>query len=189
MSTLADSYAFSNIDVSEGWIGFPGDASQAGQTFKPSVSGGLVSFKVKGGRAYGTESGSMVAKLYAHTGTYGSTGVPTGSVLATSDAINASSFPHSGFDISGFGEVTFNFPTPYSVVANTAYCLCLEYTTSNYILIGGDFTSPSHAGSMFYYDGGWNAYTAGDFAFEAYVQEASGTVVKDIIGGFIPFPR
>jgi hypothetical protein len=186
MATLAANYAYTNID---GWTGFPGDSSKSGQTFKPSVSGSLVTLKVKGGRAYGTEGGNVRAELYTHTGTYGSTGKPTGSPLAVSDNIALSSISTSGFDTSGFVELTFTFSTPYSVTAGTAYCIGLVYETNNYLLIGFDWSSPSHEGNVYYWDGAWQSFVDGDMPFEVYVQEASATAVKDLIGGFIPFPR
>lgn len=67
-------------------------------------------------------NGNVWAELYAHTGTFGSTGVPTGAALATSATIAVSSLP------TGTSEVVFTFDgsvtpasgTPYFIAINTS---------------------------------------------------------------------
>jgi len=69
-----------------------------------------------------TVSGTLTAKLYAHSGTYGNTSIPTGTPLATSSAVSASGLPTS------LELVEFTFATPYKMIANTNYVIMLEYS-------------------------------------------------------------
>jgi hypothetical protein len=54
----------------------------------------------------GNPTGNVYAKLYAHSGVYGTSSVPTGSPLATSDPIAANSLPTENYWTS------FTFPSP-----------------------------------------------------------------------------
>lgn len=118
--------------------------------------GGVWVMTGKGGSPSGY---NIVAKLYAATGTVGSTATPTGSALATSTAIavenvNGGSSP---------GAMTrFVFPTPYAATAGD-YCVSL-YTTdgsgSDYLKVFSDSSSPGHAGNDYKKDWGAGSYTA-----------------------------
>lgn len=83
----------------------------------------------------GSPTGNAVAKLYAHTGTYGSSGVPTGSALATSGNIDVSTLTTS------FALKSFTFSTPYLATSSTNYCVVVEYSggdSSNYVDVAAD---------------------------------------------------
>lgn len=120
-------------------------------------------------------TGNAYAKIYAHTGTFGSSGIPTGAALATSDAFNVATLSSSHalitFQFSGVNKITLTAATKYFVV--------IEYTNgdgSNTVLVGLDASSPTHAGNMAYNDaryGGWNAVSSQDICF--YVLSGAGS--------------
>ena len=112
----------------------------------------------------GTISGNAVAKLYAHTGTFGSTGVPTGEALATSDNFNVSSITTTA------SPITFTFSTPYTLVNGTKYCLVVEYSGSdatNKLQIADDVSTSTHPGNNISYGGSWAANNGYDTIFYA----------------------
>lgn len=87
-------------------IAFSSDTVFAGQTFQtPPASISGVKFYLK---QLGTATGNCYAVLYAHQGTYGVTGTPTGTSLATSDTVNAGTVVATDYD-----EVEFTFSTAY----------------------------------------------------------------------------
>lgn len=166
MATLADSYAETNRD---GDLYVPEyDGSEVGQSFTPSVSGGLSSCKFYLKKS-STPTGTAYAKLYAHSGTYGTSSVPTGSALATS----------GGFDISTLTTssqlITFTFASPYSVTSGTRYCITLlipSQTSGKNVLVGCDGSSPSHGGNYFgWFTDVWWADPSDDVCFYVYVDE------------------
>lgn len=88
-------------------------------------------------RKVGNPTGTVRAKLYAHAGTYGSTSVPTGSALATSEPVSVSEIT------ANFGLITFQFigDNRYNLIEGTYYCIAVEYTNgdaTNYIDTGAD---------------------------------------------------
>ncbi len=111
----------------------------------------------------GSPTGTAVAKLYACSGTPGSTGVPTGAALATSYQ----------FDVSQLNVYStwypFNFITPYSGSAGN-YCVTIEYSGgsgSNYIYVNDN--TASHSGNEFYNNSGSNvANSSRDLCFKLY---------------------
>ena len=109
-------------------------------------------------------TGSCYAKLYAHSGVFGASSVPTGAALATSAPINVATLSGS------YTLVRFKFLTPYTLVNGTKYCITFEFSggnASNYVNIGYDGSAPGHGGNAFYYTTGWSAYAAGDTCFYA----------------------
>lgn len=99
-----------------------------GQSFQATKGGKLtqVTFKFTKG---GSPTGNAYAKLYEHSGTYGTSSIGTGEALAVSAAV----------DISGAsaGDLTFTFPTPYKLTKGGYYVLAIEYT-------GGDDSNKIH---------------------------------------------
>jgi hypothetical protein len=106
----------------------------------------------------GGNSIDVAARIYACTGTPGTDGVPTGAALATSDSIQ-----YTGDVAAAWTEFTFS--TPYTLLANTDYCIILEcVAVDDYILhidVSLDYTSPSHSGNYCYYSAGSGGYEAG----------------------------
>lgn len=95
----------------------------------------------------GSPTGNMTVRIYAVTGTVGVAAVPTGSVLAESDAIDASTLG------AGFALVTFNFSGANQITlsASTNYAVVLWYPNgdgSNNINNGDDTSSQSSGGNF-----------------------------------------
>lgn len=94
-------------------------------------------------QAVGTPPGTIVAKIYAASGTHGTNALPTGVALATSDVVTAALG-------SGYALVEFSFSTPLFVDAGTTYCVAVEYGAgdlSNWIDVAVDQSSPTHEGN------------------------------------------
>jgi len=106
-------------------------------------------------------TGNAVAKLYAHSGVYGTSSVATGSALATSE----------NFDVSTLdGTLTltyFQFNDEVTLTAATNYVIALEYTgtATDYINVGTDTSTPTHAGNFATYTGTWSAVSGTDAIF------------------------
>lgn len=150
-----DSYAESNQNQNSTSI-HSGSITQIGQTFPVAehIRVTLAKFYLK---VVGTPTGTLNAKLYAMTGTSGTNGTPTGSVLATSRSVNVSGLTTS------YALTEFRFDTPYEIEEAGNYCIVLDATGvsgdgSNHVIAGMDSTSPSHAGNRFTQTGG--TYTA-----------------------------
>ncbi len=172
-----------------------GEGNRAGDTTlnKPhpsgvaAVSGRGQSFTGNGGnitscKFYMKKFGSpglLRARLYPHTGTFGSGGRPndTGNranVLDISDTVNASLID------TNLELVEFTGFAGYTLVNGTKYCIVFEseagaWDASNYVFFSYDNTSPTHAGNAAYYSSSaWTATTS-DYIFYVY-----GTAVYDL---------
>jgi hypothetical protein len=117
----------------------------------------------------GSPTGTAYAKLYAHTGAYGTSSVPTGGALATAD----------GFDVSTLTTsdslITFNFTgdNQYVLSAGTYYCIVIEYSGgdfNNSVYCSYDNTASTHSGNSARYrisGGSWTAQST-DLIFYVY---------------------
>lgn len=145
--TLIDSYALSNQDGMFAIGASSSNPSVVGQSF--TGNGGIINSATVMLSKTGSPTGNAVAKIYAHSGTFGTSSVPTGAALATSDTIDVSTLTTTilprTFSFSGANQIT--------VTNTTKYCLSIEYTSdgggANYISAGTDGSSPSHAGNAY----------------------------------------
>ena len=145
--------------------------SSYGQTFKTSSNNAYKISKVKFYlRKYGTPTGNLIVRLYAHTGTFGSSGIPTGSSLANGSSFSIASLTTSYQLI----EFTFSGTHQYLMELNTAYCIQLEVTdgvlgSGNYVMVGADFSTASHEGNQVrYLYSAWAYETTKDTCFYLY---------------------
>ena len=116
----------------------------------------------------GSPTGSMTARLYAHSGTFGTSSIPTGPALAESGSIDVST-------LSGTTKalITFNFTgaNRYKMVDGTKYCIVIYYdggNSSNYVEFAIDTSSPTHGGNRGWYTQStstWTAESGGDGIF------------------------
>lgn len=74
----------------------------------------------------GTPLGNLTASVYAHSGTFGTSSLPTGSALATSDTHSVSEIQGVAFNKN---EITFNFNTPFQTVDGTKYTFLVNSDT------------------------------------------------------------
>ena len=165
VSTLVDSYAFSNQSATS-VVGRAGVLEGAGQSIT-GTAGELTRLNVELQKV-GTPTGNMFAKLYAHSGSFGTSSVPdTGTLLATSNALDVSTVPTAALT-----EVSFEFEDGFTLVAATNYVVTLEYSGgdgSNYTLVGIDNTAPGHAGNFATWNGTtWSAVSGSDMCFLLY---------------------
>lgn len=167
---VLDSYSSSNVndevnmELTGGFTGF-------GQSFT-TPSG--ISYTLHTAKFYlkysGSCSGNLVAKLYAHTGTYGSGGLGSGSALAVSSNYDCSTLG------STLGAVILSFDDSYTLSQNTHYVISVEQGSgfSGTVKVGTDSSSPTHGGNAMYYASGWVADSR-DGAFEVYGTEVVST--------------
>lgn len=119
----------------------------------------------------GTPTGNMYAKLYASNGS--SPFVPSGTALATSDAVVANSIG------ALLGLVEFQFTGTNVVTLSSGtnnYVVVVEYTagtSTDYVKAAYHGTSPTHTGNYSEYISSWTGTTAKDLYFAAY----SGAIV------------
>lgn len=141
-----------------------GTITGQGQSFAVGANDKLLSrvhFKLK---KVGSPTGNLTAKLYAHTGTFGSSGTPSGAALATSVNIDVSKLTTS------YDEVEIGFSTQYLMTASTNYYITLEYSGgngSNYVHVEGA-ASGTHAGNRSENTGTWAASSGSDLWFKAF---------------------
>jgi len=130
----------------------------------------------------GSPTGSCYAKLYAHSGTYGTSSKPTGAALATSDAVNSAGISTS----EGWITFTFSGVNQIILLADTYYVLTLEFTGgdgSNYVFFGksGDEVT----GNACYYISSWNASASTDGLFELRGEETDILISGNLTGAGI----
>lgn len=160
--TLIDSYSETNQNISDHI--YNNVSERAGQAITLSADYSITSVKFYI-RKYNSPTGSIYAYIYACSGTVGSTGQPTGSPLATSDAIDISTLT------SSFQLIEFTFSTPYNASAGD-YCIMLgfdEGSSSHNLEYGLDSSSPSHSGNYCYINAGSpNSSSSYDVPFYLY---------------------
>jgi hypothetical protein len=125
-------------------------------------------------------TGTAVAKLYAISGTFGTSAVPNGAALATSKTIDVSKLT------TAYQTVEFGFDTQYLMAASTNYAITVEYTggdASNYIHVDGA-AAGTHAGNAAALTGVWAAAAAADLNFTVHASPSlyglSGEVLRGI---------
>jgi hypothetical protein len=121
----------------------------------------------------GTLSGSCYAQVYAHTGMYGVNGVPTGSPLATSDAVNASTLSAVGTDVS------FTFTERIVLQQGVYYVLAFYYGSGDATHLIYLWSSPFIVGTNNGNGSRMTSAISNDIIFEAY----SSTDIKGSILG------
>jgi hypothetical protein len=158
-AALIDNYSETNYDTQIS----VGSNQRVGQ----SITGtgkkiGSVIFFVKSDAA----TGDVFARVYAHSGTFGTSSVGTGTALASSDAVPASSLNTS------FSRVVFNFSSANQILLETGtyYVIAFERGTSTAVPdVQGDGSSPTHAGNYCLYNGStWSASATIDVCFYLY---------------------
>lgn len=162
---IADSYSESNRDSYYNLTQIS-SLSAVSQSF--TGDGGILDSAVFTLRKTGTPTGYAYAKIYAHTGTFGTNSLPTGASLAISD----------GYEISNLTEsyqlITFNFSgaNKITLTDGTKYVVVIEWSNgdvSNYVHVGADYSSPSHSGNVAECNNSiWSADSAGDLCFYIY---------------------
>jgi len=127
----------------------------------------------------GLPTGNIVSKVYAHTGTYGTSSLLTGAALAVSDNVNVATLSTS------VGLITFSFSgaNRITLVNGTYYVLTVEYTGGDgtkYVSVYG--LKPGTAtGNSGVYSAGWSAQNW-DCSFYVYKDDATTTKSFTLLG-------
>ena len=118
----------------------------------------------------GLPTGNAYAKIYDHSGTFGTSSIPTGTALAVSDPVDTSLFLQTfaliPFKFSGVNNITLDNGTHYVVV--------YEFTggdSDNTTQLGIDTTSPTASGNSSFLgldSVTWTAYSVYDAIFYVY---------------------
>ena len=112
----------------------------------------------------GAPGATLSAKIYAHSGTFGDTSVPTGAALATSASISASGVLTSASDIT----FTFSGGNQITLANGTKYVVAVEASAT------GDFSNNyaaqhhsagAHAGNLSTRAASWGFNGAADAYF------------------------
>jgi len=158
------------------------------QEFFPSATGFLSAqgqvFTVLGGHDYklthtkfklaksGSPTGMIHSVLYEMTGTYGTTGKPTGEPLATSDDYDIETL---GAEPGDWVTFTFSGDEQYVMEEGLHYAIACQNPTSgfiswnNFLCIADDPNTVAHDGNAFeYHDSGWYSYDYYDQSFYVY---------------------
>lgn len=166
MVTLLDSYSETNKNDSSTFG--PARPLAIGQSFMTPNDG--VNYNLDSCKFYladgGSATGHLEARLYAHTGVFGTSSKPTGAPLATSDEYEVT--PLTG----SFVLVTFTFSGAQrvSMTANTAYCIEVNDKDVTSVISYGLDVSPADDGNAFYtFDlSSWTVETGWDGCFYVY---------------------
>jgi len=128
-------------------------------------------------RKAGSPTGNCYAKLYAHTGTFGSSGKPTGSSLATSAGVDATSIQLT----ANLFEFTFTGENKYTLQKDTAYCLAFDFDndSSTDVLTIGYRNSSGHTGNMSgFSSGNWAVLGSGNYDIPFYLYGDDTTLLS-----------
>ena len=166
---IADSYS-SGTDLAG--FGSDPDPSYIGQTF--TGNGEHIKNVIFSMYTNTATTGNIVCYIYAHSGTWGSTGLPTGSPVATSDAIVVTSFA---------GNFTFTGAQCVQLVNGTHYVAIAYYAqlTGVQVLLLYKNNTGAHAGNYVSGKSGptWSYNSSYDLRFQVSTEEPDvGTVTK-----------
>jgi hypothetical protein len=180
-SVVDDSYSESN---QSGTYSLNNTSKGFGQAFT-AVGGNLKSAKFYLSKS-ASPTGNAVAKLYNHAGTYGTSSVPTGAAIATSDNFDVSTLTGS-LQLITF---TFSGTTPPYLVGSERYVITIEYSggsATNIVNVGNDTSSPTHGGNAANQDfgtGNWSAQ-AEDLIFYVYTADPTLSKISGTDAGFV----
>lgn len=162
---FVDGYDVSNSNANFTLVG-TGGFNQVGQTFMGN--GSRINTAYFWVTKIGAPTGPIYARLYNVTGTYGSTALPTGSAIASSTSIDASTISTTST------LYAFPFTTPYLLANGTPYAVTLDVTGDSFggsdrLSLRNTLSSGTHAGNRATYDNlisfAWTTSASQDICF------------------------
>lgn len=111
---------------------------------------------------FGAPTGNITVAICAHSGTFGTSSVPTGAALAASDPVDAATLGASpawvDFAFTGANQIT--------LAEGTKYTLVIDYPGAgpDTVDVWGNLAG-THDGNASNFNGAWNAEAATDLAF------------------------
>jgi hypothetical protein len=157
--------------------------TRVGQSFTPTATETLDHIDFLMYRQ--TTTGTLYARVYSHSGVYGTSSVP-GTLLATSDGVSYSSIPSGEswvtFNFSGANRIQLESGTPYVVVVDYSYGRDAQF---QYMYAKYDDTYLEHDGNLCIYTGSWTAYSDRDMIFRvnpdsSYAADATNFYPQDL---------
>ena len=111
-------------------------------------------------------TGNITAKIYEHSGTFGTSSLPTGVVYATSDNVDVSTLSTSLADVT----FTFSGINQKRLISGNYYILVLD--VSDMGAASGNYVSMGYGGAVdgngcYHYLGSWTAH-ATDYQYKIY---------------------
>jgi len=168
MAILIDSYSETNQD--DNYSFYAGSNTQIGQSL--NGTGRTLDYAQLYLKKVNSPTGTIKVEIYAHSGTYGAGGIPTGAVLATSGTINSADLTTSYalvmFTFTGANKISIDNGTKYFLVLNG---VSITGGGSDYVAMGRDSSSASHGGNVAsYFSSTWNAIhvSTSDICFYIY---------------------
>jgi hypothetical protein len=162
--SVMDSYSESNCEDVQSAL-YSGGNVKIGQSFTGNgASITSAKFHIK---KTGSPTGNATVSIYAHSGTYGTSSVATGSAVATSGNLDVSTLTTS------FALVEFTFSSPYETTNATNYVVAIEYSGGdgdNAVNVCIDTSSSTHDGNFIYYTSSWDYLANRDTCFYVYGQ-------------------
>ncbi len=134
--------------------------------------------------------GYLISELYNMTGSYGTTGKPTGNALAVSDIVDVATIPSSGWTLISF---TFSASQQFIMTPNTAYAIVVRAASNGFsaslrIDVGIDSIGATGAGNMFDFSSmTWNSWATSDACFYVYGLASPRFTFRTNNGGNIVF--
>ena len=126
----------------------------------------------------GSPTGAVTVKLYSMSGVYGTTAIP-GSLLATSDSIDASLMPAGAYQLFNFsGGAKIN------LLAATNYVVSLEYSVND---ISNNITAGADGGNTHPGNSSWQNYTTGVWSANSTTIDAMFNVYGTITSPLPPY--
>lgn len=116
-------------------------------------------------KATGSPTGNIIAQIFTHSGTYGTSSVPNTQTGSDSSPVDSSILT------TDYQKITFTFPTPVPLTASTYYCLVITHANGgagDYVNVRGLATTGAHGGNRSHDTAGWSAVALDDLAFEVY---------------------
>ncbi len=131
-------------------------------------------------KAQGAPTGNLVAKIYAHSGTFGSSSIPTGSALATSKNFDTSKLT------TAYITYEIGFDTQFELLASTNYTVSFEFTgtSTNYVKMQGLAASGTHAGNRSQLvSSTWTATAGDDLNFDIHTSPKLYNLTGELFRG------
>lgn len=162
----------SNTSHVFGFAVFSGTVTGVGQSFTADQTGYLTKATFYMDKT-GSPAGNIVARLYAASGTVGTNAEPTGSILAESDPVAASSLT-----VGAGVETDFTFDGSFEIQNGNDYVIVVFYNgTADSVFIEAT-TSGAHHGNIVLQDSnegdGWLGDNSLDLGFLVYITTGGG---------------
>mgnify|MGYP001571639113 FL=1 len=172
------------ILIDSATVASPGDSNNdnsqlIGQCFQVQNTATLDSLIIPI-KKVGTISGTFHFLIYALSGTYGSTAIPTGSILATSDAIDTATITNSYVSTT----VNFSGANRINVTSGQQYFVTCDYAATSYpnALLFQNKTPSFHGGNQSYSANQGSTWTAlGEYDMVFDLEGVAITFIPQII--------